>query len=101
MNKRLIKEVRLLGSGFLISAALACLPVLLFPDESGAWVSASWLVLASALAGSAGFGVELAERTLFPLLSQPISRQEIWFEKMRTLAFALAPLSGALLLLDF
>ncbi len=89
MNPSLAKEVRLLRPsvivGILIPVALAY-----FLTGSDAWGFVTWTSAAfSAFIGALSFGAEFEGRTMLSLLSQPISRQKIWFRKMGVLAVAL------------
>jgi hypothetical protein len=66
------------------------------PLHSIAWISSFGLLLGIPLLASLAFGDEFQHRTLSLLLSQPISRMEIWREKLNVTVVAVA--SAALIL---
>lgn len=104
MNARINKEIRTLLPAFALTvlAPLITLPLLAFWERDGVLSLGLFLSTMSCLAmGAALFGEEFNHRTMGLLLSQPISRQKIWREKMLVLGVAIALCFGAASLWGF
>ena len=98
MQKRLLKEFRLLSPAWVVIAAVTLVPALL-PGWRPSEFPVFALVLGCPLIAACSFGPEFTQGTLSQLLAQPIDRRRIWFEKMLLLGAFLLPLwLGALLL---
>jgi len=92
---RMYKEARPLFWPWCAVVLAGALP-LFRPLHSITWVSEVGLFLGIPLLASVAFGDEFQHRTLSLLLSQPISRKEIWREKLSVTLIAVA--SAALIL---
>jgi hypothetical protein len=111
VGARLIKETRgllpaWLGTLLLVVVPLALLRLLPFPRPNpgvlahGLWVLHTLgLALGPLVLSSTTFGREFDDVTFGLLLSQPVSRWRLWWEKTGLLALALATLGGAALAL--
>ena len=88
---RLWKETRALLPFWAAMAGLIGLPALLGLQE-GVAMSIAAYVFGCALLGSVIIGQEFHHRTMGLLLSQPVSRRRIWWEKMLVLGAALLSL---------
>lgn len=101
MSPRLTKEIRPLLAPLLITAGVMLVPViawkgLYFPPSDYVFtLPLLSLVLGSGLLAAISFGVEVSERSLTFLLSQPVSRPRIWLEKFKVLLPAVAMLALA------
>ena len=95
---RLAKEARALLPFWAAMAGLIGLPALLGLQE-GVAMSVSAYVFGCVLLGSVIIGQEFQHRTVGLLLSQPVSRRRIWWEKMFVLSAALLSLGLWLILL--
>lgn len=90
---RVWKEARTISYPWAIMAAVCLVPLLWRTHPSdAAWVRINALVLGAILMGAASFGSEFSNGTITLLLSQPISRSRLWFEKMLVLIAGLLPL---------
>ena len=78
---RLWKETRALLPFWAAMAGLIGIPAL-FRVQEGVAMSVSAYVFGCALLGSVIIGQEFQHRTMGLLLSQPVSRRRIWWEKM-------------------
>jgi ABC-type transport system involved in multi-copper enzyme maturation permease subunit len=56
------------------------------------------VVIASSIIAALSFGLEFAQGTLPQLLTEPVPRQRIWFEKMLAMGLALIPYVALLLI---
>ncbi len=90
MNPRIIKESRALLPAFGVSLLAAIVPSLIWRGEE---VGLFLFGVGCALMAASAFGNEFHGRTMPLLLSQPLSRRRVWFEKMLVL--------GVVLLLGF
>lgn len=95
---RLWKETRALLPFWAAMAGLIGIPAL-FRVQEGVAMSVSAYVFGCALLGSVIIGQEFQHRTMGLLLSQPVSRRRIWWEKMFVLGAALLSLGLWLILL--
>ncbi len=89
MNARVKKEVRSLWSSFgMAILAVAALASLLNGRDAVGFVLVLFIGFCG-LIGASAFGSEMDARTMLSLLAQPVSRRQLWYEKMRVLAVAL------------
>ena len=88
MNTRLAKEARSLFPVWVLTLLLPAAPILIWGKEV-IGLAAGLFCLGSAMLGATVFGAELNYRSMDLLLSQPVSRRQIWFEKMLVLEVAL------------
>ncbi|HEX3800012.1 MAG TPA: ABC transporter permease subunit [Verrucomicrobiae bacterium] len=98
MNTRTLKEMRLLRGPFCLAVFLpAALAWLLRGNDTVGIINLVFAGCACLLAASS-FGGELDSRTLLLLLAQPVSRRQVWFEKLLVLGVALILAAGAAML---
>ena len=95
---RLAKEARALLPFWAAIAALMVVPFLLRSDGPPQFAFFTY-GFGCALLGSVVIGQEFQHRTIGLLLSQPVSRRRLWWEKMAVLAAALLGLAMVLALL--
>lgn len=88
MNTRLLKEFRILWLPLAATLLLIVVPCLIWGSDSLPWqiypFGAGCVIMAAL-----SFGAEFQNRTLGQLLTQPVSREKIWGEKMLVLAACL------------
>jgi len=95
MNTRIYKEYRILRPFWAVALLLPLVPLMVFPRwqwQVQAAYCAMGYVVGCLLLGAASFGAEWNHQTMDLLLSQPLSRQRIWRDKIRALALALGTL---------
>ena len=89
MNPRIWKEVRSLLPAFTVTVAATVLVAVIF-DGRDAWGMVSFVFGGGCvMMGACSFGNEFYTRTMTSLLAQPISRKQLWAEKLQVLAGAL------------
>lgn len=89
---RVWKEARTISYPWAIMAAVCLMPFFWRTHPSdAAWVWVFAMSLGAVFMGAASFGSEFSDGTITLLLSQPISRSRLWFEKMFVLTIALVP----------
>lgn len=99
MNAILTKERRALRPAFAATIAGTVLTALLFNGSDASGIAITAYTIGVALLAASSFGNEFQTRTMLLMLMQPISREQMWREKMRELALELA-VSFAVLLLS-
>jgi len=99
MQTRILKEIRLLLPAWLLTIALTFVPAF-FKGIGSDW-AVLFLAPGCAMIAACSFGPEFSYGTLPSLLSQPIERRRIWFEKISTLIVMLLPLIVGALLVYF
>src|SRR2546423_12260044 len=87
MNPRIIKESRALLPAFGVTLLATIVPCLICPRSEFAFFP---FAVGCALMAASVFGNEFHGRTMPMLLSQPVSRGRVWFQKMLVLGVALA-----------
>jgi hypothetical protein len=90
MNPRIWKEVRSLLPAFTVPVAATMLVAVIFDGRDAAGIVSFVFVGGCVMMGSCSFGNEFYTRTMTALLAQPVSRRQLWAEKMRVLGIGLA-----------
>ncbi len=97
MNVQTIKEIRSLGPFWIAAFLLPVIPLFWLvaaPQAAAVW-SITGYVLGCALLACASFSTEWNHQTMDLLLAQPVSRRQIWRNKMSMLRMALLTLLPA------
>ncbi|MDB6041404.1 MAG: hypothetical protein JWM99_5245, partial [Verrucomicrobiales bacterium] len=97
MRDRLWKETRALLPAWAMTLAIIIIGGLVLSNQN---VMQIWFpyALGTQLVSALVFGHEFTDKTIGPLLAQPISRSQLWGEKMLVLAAALSGIEICLLL---
>ena len=98
MNPRLVKETRFLLPAFGVTVLATLATSLIWRGYSALGALVVVFTVCCTLMGASSFGNEFQYQTMPLLLSQPLSRRSIWFEKMLVLGVAVALAFAALLL---
>ena len=98
MKARLWKEGRALFP-YWAAAMLVSLLCVTMTGAPGLWILLA--VLGESVLGAVGFGHEYAHGTMPMLLSQPLSRRRVWYEKMGVLGAALFSVAAANVIVPF
>src|SRR4051794_38938073 len=99
MRPRILKEIRLLLPAWVLTVVLTFIPSV-FKGMGPDW-AVMFLAPGCAMIAACSFGSEFSYGTLPSLLSQPIERRRMWFEKILTLIVMLLPIIIAALLIYF
>jgi len=92
MNPRIAKNIRLVRPAWLLAVGLLIVAAFL---PSGAEWATIVVIFACPIIAAAAFGGEFAHGTISQLLTQPVDRRRVWFDKMLVTGAAL----GSLLLI--
>jgi len=100
MQPHVLKEIRLLLPATVLTLVIALIPACFTNSANGGWAgSLVCLALGYTIIAACTFGSEFGNGTMAQLLSQPLDRRRIWFQKMLVLASMLAPIALTLLVI--